>query len=95
MVPRRSSASFGLCVRTFMPGSTGVVQEAGKPRRPSISTVHRRHEPNGSRLSLAHSLGTEIPASWAARISEVPAGTVMEVPSISTVTGAPLRAGVP
>ncbi|MNE55930.1 hypothetical protein D3C80_1508020 [compost metagenome] len=71
------------------------MQEAGKPRRPSISTVHRRHEPNGSRLSLAHSLGTEMPASWAARISEVPAGTVMDVPSISTVTGAPVRAGVP
>ncbi|MNG18368.1 hypothetical protein D3C84_1024300 [compost metagenome] len=95
MVPRRSSASFGLCVRTFMPGSTGVVQEAGKPRRPSISTVHRRHEPKGSRLSLAHSLGTEMPASWAARITEVPAGTVIGVPSISTVTGAPVRAGVP
>jgi hypothetical protein len=55
-----------------MPASAGVVQEAGKPRRPSISTRHSRQEPKGSRLSVAQSLGTLTPASTAARISEVP-----------------------
>jgi hypothetical protein len=80
---------------TFMPGSTGVVQEAGVPRRPSISTRQSRQEPNGSRLSVAQSLGTESPASTAACMTEVPAGTVTGWPSISSVTGAPARAGVP
>ena len=59
-----------------MPASTGVVQEAGVPRRPSISTRHRRQEPNGSRLSVAQSFGILMPISAAARMTEVPAGTV-------------------
>ena len=50
ITPRRSLASLADCVRTFMPGSQGVVQEAGVPRRPSISTRHRRQEPNGSEV---------------------------------------------
>jgi hypothetical protein len=82
-------------VLTFMPGSTGVVQEAGVPRRPSISTRQSRQEPKGSRLSEAHSFGTETPASMAARITDVPEGTVTGLPSISRVTGAPTRSGVP
>ncbi len=69
-----------------MPGSTSVVHEAGKPLRPSISTRHRRQEPKGSRLSVAQSLGTLLPASMLARMTEVPAGTVTATPSISSVT---------
>ena len=42
---RRSFASCSLWVWTFMPASTGVVHEAGKPLRPSISIRQRRQEP--------------------------------------------------
>src|SRR5258707_1097169 len=69
-----------------MPFSAGVVQEAGVPLRPAISTRQRRHDPNGSRLSVAQSLGTWMPAREAARIREVPTGTVTGKPSISSVT---------
>ena len=83
-------------VCTFMPASSGVVHEAGVPLRPSISTRHRRHEPNGSRLSVAHSFGTFTPSSCAARMIEVPAGTVTLRPSISAVTiVGDTRMGVP
>jgi hypothetical protein len=41
-----------------MPSATGVVQEAGVPRRPSISTRHSRQEPKASTLSVAQSFGT-------------------------------------
>src|SRR5277367_4117107 len=79
-----------------MPLSTGVVQEAGVPRRPSISTRHRRQEPKASRLSVAQSFGTLTPRSVAARMTEVPAGTVTDSPSISRVTiVSERRAGVP
>ena len=47
ITPRRSRSSLGDCVVTDMPGATGVVHEAGVPLRPSISTRHMRHEPNG------------------------------------------------
>ena len=64
--------------------------------RPSISTRHSRQEPNGSRESVAHSLGMSMPASAAARMTDVPAGTVTAMPSISTLQSAsPGRAGVP
>jgi hypothetical protein len=45
-------------VCTFIPFSAGVVQDAGVPRRPSISTRHRRQDPNASSESVAQSLGT-------------------------------------
>jgi len=35
----------------------------GRAARPSISTRHRRQEPNGSRLSVAQSFGIEPPES--------------------------------
>ena len=99
ITPLRNCCSVGLCVRTFMPASAGVVQDAGVPRRPSISTRQRRHEPNGSSESVAQSLGTWMPASTAARISDVPFGTVTAKPSMVSVTGsasAPRRlTGVP
>ena len=79
-----------------MPGATGVVQDAGVPARPSISTRHTRHEPNASSESVAHSFGMRIPAAIAARITEVPAGTVTSCPSIVSVTcSVAALAGVP
>ncbi len=96
MTPRRRSASSGVWVRTFIPSATGVVHDAGEPLRPSMSTRHMRHEPKGSRLSVAHSFGMSMPHSVAARITEVPSGTSTCLPSISTDTVAsPERAGVP
>ena len=69
----------------FMSGATGVVHEAGVPLRPSISTRQSRHEPNALSESVAHSLGMSTPPRAAARITEVPAGTLTAAPSISTV----------
>ncbi|CAB4720867.1 unannotated protein [freshwater metagenome] len=69
-----------------MPSSTGVVQDAGVPLRPSISTKHIRHDPNGCNESVAHNLGIAQPDSPAARITEVPSGTKCVSPSIVTET---------
>lgn len=96
MMLRRSPPKRSFWVTTFMPSPTGVVQEAGRPRPPSICTTHRRQEPNGSKLSVAHSLGISMPMLAAARMMEVPSGTVTLKPSISRVTGlADVLAGVP
>jgi hypothetical protein len=69
------------------------------PLRPSISTRQSRQEPNGSSESVAHSLGISTPANPAARMTDVPAGTVTDMPSISIVTDStstpPVRSGVP
>ncbi|GJE59734.1 hypothetical protein MPOCJGCO_1836 [Methylobacterium trifolii] len=79
-----------------MPFSAGVVQEAGVPRRPSISTRHRRQEPNGSRESVAQSFGICVPAFMAAAMTEVPAGTVTLIPSMVRLTVcSDTRIGVP
>ena len=83
----------GESVRTFMPGATIVVQEAGKPLRPSISTRQSRQEPKDFSESVAQSFGIRVSASAAARITEVPAGTVTVAPSISSVTGSSDAAG--
>ena len=69
-------AARSVWVRTTMPFATGVVQEAGVPARPSISTRHSRQEPNASSMSVAQSLGILVPSSIAARMIEVPSGTV-------------------
>ena len=93
---RRSVASRAVWVRTTMPGSTGVVHDAGVPFLPSISTRHSRHDPKGCSESVAQSLGTARPASAAARITEVPAGTVTLAPSTCSVTwSVAVDAGVP
>lgn len=85
-----------LCVFTTMPFSAGVVQEAGVPRRPSISTRHMRQEPNGSSESVAQSLGILVPRCIAAAMTEVPAGTVTATPSMLSVTLlSATRIGVP
>jgi hypothetical protein len=74
----------------------GVEQEAGVPARPSISTRHWRHETNASTLSVAQSFGIWVPDSIAARIIDVPSGTVISMPSIVSVTVFSAReAGVP
>src|ERR1700720_2664651 len=65
---------------------TGVVQEAGVPVRPSISIRHIRQEPNASTISVAQSFGICVPASIAARMMEVPSGTVSVFPSMVSVT---------
>jgi hypothetical protein len=79
-----------------MPGSTGVVQLAGVPRRPSISTRHKRHDPKLLTLSVAHNLGIDVPCSDAARMMLDPAGTVTVRPSMVSVIGSlDLDAGVP
>jgi hypothetical protein len=69
-----------------MPSSTGVVHEAGVPLRPSISTMHIRHDPKGCNESVAQSFGMSQPASPAARMIEVPSGTKWDWPSIVTFT---------
>ena len=58
--------------------------------------MQRRHDPNGSKLSVAHNLGTLMPANIDARIIEVPSGTVTSLSSIVNVTStSDVRAGVP
>ena len=64
----------------------GVVQEAGVPARPSISIRQSRQEPKASTMSVAQSFGICVPASIAARMIEVPSGTVTLLPSMVSVT---------
>jgi hypothetical protein len=79
-----------------MPSATGVVHEAGVPRMPSISTRQSRQEPKLAMLSVAQSLGIEVPFSAAARITVVPAGTLTGRPSIVSETlDSALLSGVP
>jgi hypothetical protein len=56
----------------------------------------RAQEPKAFSESVAHSLGMRASASAAARITEVPAGTVTVAPSISSVTcSSDFAGGVP
>src|ERR1700674_1303338 len=90
------SASCLFCVVSFIPAATGVVQEAANPFMPSICTKHRRQEPKASSCSVAQSLGIFTSESAAARITEVPAGTVTSWPSMVRLTSSALsRFGVP
>ena len=93
----RSRLSRSVWVRTTMPAATGVVQEAGVPARPSISTRHRRHDPKASTMSVAQSLGICVPISMAARMIEVPSGTrtALAVDGERRRAAPLLRAGVP
>ena len=86
ITPLRSFFSRSVWVWTTRPFMAGVVQEAGVPARPSISIRHSRQEPNASTMSVAHSFGICVPASIAARMIEVPSGTVMLWPSMVSVT---------
>jgi hypothetical protein len=79
-----------------MPSATGVVHDAGVPARPSISIRHNRQEPNASSMSVAHSFGISMLASMAARITDVPSGTEICLPSMESATFlSALEAGVP
>ncbi len=92
----RSCFSRSVWVFTTMPSATGVVHEAGVPLRPWISTRHSRHEPNASIISVAHNLGIWVPISIAARMIEVPSGTLTSTPSMVSVTSfTAFEAGVP
>ena len=79
-----------------MPASAGVVQEAGVPRRPSISTRQSRQEPKASSESVAQSFGIGAAISAAAAITDVPLGTLTSRPSMVSVTcSSATRIGVP
>ena len=79
-----------------MRSATGVVHEAGVPARPSISTRQMRHDPNAFMESVAHNFGISVPARLAARMIDVPAGTVIAFPSMVRLTvSASGEAGVP
>src|SRR5580704_12201335 len=96
MTPLRSRSRRGVLVRTIIPASAGVVQEAGVPLRPSISTRQRRHDPKASTLSVAQSFGIGLSIRAAAAMTEVPGGTLTLRPSMVSVTVAsPVRIGVP
>src|SRR5882724_13064034 len=86
MTPLRRRFNRSVWVRTAIPAATGVVQEAGVPARPSISTRQSRQEPNASTMSVAQSFGICVPDSIAARMIEVPSGTVTMLPSMVSVT---------
>ncbi len=97
ITPRRTRFSRSLWVLTTMPSDAGVVQDAGIPgARPSISTRHTRQEPKALSESVAQSLGIWMPACIAARMIEVPSGTLTLNPSMVSVTVLPdATAGVP
>src|SRR6202167_1123580 len=96
MTPLRSRSRRGVLVRTIIPASAGVVQEAGVPFRPSISTRQRRHDPKASTLSVAQSFGIGLSIIAAAAITDVPGGTLTWRPSmVSLAVDAPVRMGVP
>ena len=84
MTLRRRSRTVSVWVLTTMPSAHGVVHEAGTPLAPSTSTRHIRQDPNASSESVAHSFGMATPASVAARITDVPAGTSTWRPSMVT-----------
>ena len=86
ITPRRSLRIRSLPVITDMPSETSVVQLAGVPARPSISTRQRRQEPKAFSVSVAQSLGMLTPICAAARMTEVPSGTETSNPSILSVT---------
>ena len=96
ITPLRSFFSRSVWVCTTRPFMAGVVQEAGVPARPSISIRQSRQEPNASTMSVAHNFGICVPASMAARMMEVPSGTVTLLPSMVSVTiASDFERGVP
>ena len=96
MTPCRTWSTASERVWTTMPSVHSEVHDAGVPLTPSISTTHSRQEPNALSESVAHRRGTSTPASLAARSTDVPAGTVIERPSMLTVAlDGDVTAGVP
>ena len=89
----------GLCLTCHTIGKTtgpyrfpdlANVAVRAKTRKPGYTDVdyfaESLYEPNAFIVSVAHNFGICRPVSAAARISDVPSGTVTDVPSISSVT---------
>ncbi len=74
------------CVRTTMSGVTVMVQDAIGLRWPSTSTRHCRHAPTGSSRGWSQNRGIWTPTSSAARITNVPFGTLTRLSSMVSVT---------
>ncbi|CKN50219.1 Uncharacterised protein [Mycobacterium tuberculosis] len=83
-------------VRTTMSSVATVVHDASGLRCPSTSTRHCRQAPTGSSSGWAQNRGIWIPISSAARITNVPLGTLISTPSMVSVTisGWPTRMSV-
>ncbi len=73
-------------VRTTMSAVTVVVQEATGLRWPSTSTMHCRQAPTGSSSGWSQNRGISIPRSSAARMINIPFGTLTAMPSMVRVT---------
>src|SRR3984885_15222573 len=69
-----------------MSSVTGMVHDAIGLRWPSISTRHWRQAPTGSSSGWSQNRGISTPINSAARITKVPLGTLISVPSIVNVT---------
>jgi hypothetical protein len=80
-----------------MPSPTGVVQEAGVPPRPSISTRQSRQEPKASTMSVAQSFGISMPGLHGGAHDRRAFRNGDLAPSMVSVTcfSATLEAGVP
>ncbi len=83
-------------VRTTMSSVATVVHDASGLRCPSTSTRHCRQAPTGSSSGWSQNRGIWIPISSAARITNVPLGTLISTPSMVSVTisGWPTRMSV-
>ena len=81
------SADSDVCwVRTTMSGVHVVVHDAMGLRWPSTSTRHCLHAPTGSSSGWSQNRGIWMPMSSAARITKVPLGTLISVPSMTRFT---------
>src|SRR3984885_1343103 len=81
-----SAASEVNWVRTTMSSVATVVHEAIGLRCPSTSTRHCRHAPTGSSSGWSQNRGIWMPTNSAARITRVPLGTLVSMPSMVNVT---------
>ncbi|CAM5610745.1 hypothetical protein SCALM49S_08424 [Streptomyces californicus] len=75
-----------ICDLTTMPSVQVMVQEAIGLRWPSTSTMHWRQAPAGSRSGWSQKRGISMPRSSAARMTRVPLGTLISMPSMVSVT---------
>lgn len=88
MTPRWAFSATGevSCDLTTMPSVQVMVQEAIGLRWPSTSTMHWRQAPAGSSSGWSQKRGISMPRSSAARMTSVPLGTEISMPSIVRVT---------
>jgi len=57
---RRRFFRASVSVLTTIASATGVVHEVGYPRKPSTSTTHSRHAPNGDKDECVHRCGMDM-----------------------------------